>query len=786
MRAFWKLFALLLLLSMQYMHGQGVGTWKTYLSYHNTTAVAEANNVVYAVANGSLYSYGKEDQHLRFYSREEGLSDSDIAFIGYNPDVDKLLIVYDNENIDLLSESETYNLPYLLNSTNLQNKEVNSYAFYKEYAYLALQSGILVVDMRKNEIKDTYKLNRNIYATCVKGENLYAATEEGLLSVSMDDNLLDPNNWKPYTITTDLFEPSQIRKIALFQNSLCLFVKGKGVYYEDANRAIQPLCIDSYIQNMTVQNGKLLAYADATTYICYSLTSKIHASTGTIRDISSLKGTDTYWVAAGDNGLRGMKRKGTTNQMEVFVADLIAEEESPKRNLNAFMSFQHDQLLVAGGGRAGNRLNNPATFMTLNEEGKWQNFDESQISKEVNTSLQDVTSAVVDPNDPTHYYFSTWGEGVIELKAGKAVAIYNASNSPLGTATGGATSNDNWHYTRVEGLCYDSEGNLWMTNTAVNSCIYALKNDGKWANLNSTSYSPLFNQSVVDKILITGKGTKWVNILRAGGGSTVGIVAFDDRGTIDDPSDDIVNKFSSFNLNSPSGEAIPVNSYYCMAEDKNGQIWLGTDKGPIICPVPERAISDPDNIYCTRIVRSIQEDIPSYFMDNVPVTAIAVDGGNRKWLGTNGSGVFLVNEDGSETVEQFTTENSPLLSDNIQSIAINDQTGEVFFGTDRGIISYMSDASEGKADYSEVYAYPNPVRPEHPDKVTIVGLMADSNVKITDLSGNIIYQAKSAGGQLTWNCRGKGGSRVASGIYLVLASTPDAGESVVTKIMIVK
>ena len=178
--------------------------------------------------------------------------------------------------------------------------------------------------------------------------------------------------------------------------------------------------------------------------------------------------------------------------------------------------------------------------------------------------------------------------------------------------------------------------------------------------------------------------------------------------------------------------------------------------------------------------RPTRDDNTAYFLDGERVNAIAVDGGNQKWIATETSGVYLVNEDGSETLEHFSTDNSPLLSDKVNSIAIHSETGEVFFGTDKGICSYQGTATAGSADYNNVYAYPNPVRPTDPRRVTITGLMNDSNVKITDLAGNLLYQAKSLGGQLSWNCSG-----VKSGIYLVLAATEDGGEGVVTKIMIV-
>ena len=228
--------------------------------------------------------------------------------------------------------------------------------------------------------------------------------------------------------------------------------------------------------------------------------------------------------------------------------------------------------------------------------------------------------------------------------------------------------------------------------------------------------------------------------------------------------------------------SIHGTKFYCITEDLDGKIWIGSNSGPVICQSPNSAIN---NLTFSHIIREDDYQAPYYFLDGEQINAIAVDGGNRKWIGTAGSGIFLVSPDGSQTIHHFDMNNSPLYSNTIRSIAINNETGEVFIGTDKGLISFQSDATEASPSYSDVYAYPNPVRPEIDNQVVITGLMNNSNVKITDLSGNLIYQGISAGGQFVWNCRGRNGNRVATGIYLVLSSTPEAKESVVTKIAII-
>ena len=280
------LFYIALCTLWQTLFAQGLGTWTPYLSYYNTTQVTEANEVVYALASGSLYSYGKEDQSLKYYSRKNGLSDNNIATIQYNPTVHKLLIAYTNGNIDLLSENGVYNLPYLKNSTNIQDKTVNAILNYQEQAYLAMNFGIIVLNVAKNEVADTYRLNQAVRSVARQGETIYAATANGLLMASTTDNLLDATNWKAYPLQTELFDPALIRSIALFQNRLCLFVQGKGVYYEAEDHTVKPLCLDAALVGMTLQREQLLAYTNSHTYICTALDKQTKVATGITNGIA--------------------------------------------------------------------------------------------------------------------------------------------------------------------------------------------------------------------------------------------------------------------------------------------------------------------------------------------------------------------------------------------------------------------------------------------------------------------------------------------------------------------
>ena len=765
---------LLLCMTLHYMVAQkGVGQWSSYLSYYETKHVAEANNHVYAVANGSLYSYNKEDNSLAYYSRQTGLSDGDINHIAFNPDAGRLLITYTNGNIDLLDENGVYNISHLLDNSAVTNKTINSVCLYNEYAYLATDFGIIALNMDKKEIKDTYKLNEKVYSVCIDGENIYAATSAGLIYAPLGSNLLDYNEWKTYELPSSGFDTGSITGICFFKQSLCMLTSS-GIYYKGTDGTVRSLLGNSGLKGMVVDNGKLMTYTSSTLYIYSSITERETVNAGTVNGVSSLKDDGTYWIAAGTNGIKGVQKNN--GKYEVILENTNDDTAYPKRNYNYYMTTYNGKLLVIGGGRWTDRWNRPGTFMEY-EDNKWFNFDENKINRNsgANETNQfrrfwDYTGVAVDPKDPDRCFISSYGEGIVELKEKEPVQLYNHTNSTLDYIVAGGNP---YNYVRVGGVTFDDEGNLWMTNCEVESVLKVLKADGSWKSFSFDGYK---NVSMADKITITSNGYKWIN---SPYGSVRGIFVFDDKGTIDDEGDDEYHFYSMF---TDSNGNIDAGGYFCVTEDKEGQVWIGTNRGPIVCTNHK----DINNIRCTRIVRTNDDGESYYLLDGEQINSIAVDGGNRKWIATNTSGVFLVSEDGMETIANFTTSNSPLPSNQINSLAINQTTGEVFIGTEKGLVSYMGDATQGSEDYSDVYAYPNPVRPEHGDHVTIAGLMENSNVKITDIRGNIIYQGKSKGGTFTWDCCRKGGGRVATGVYLVLSATPEAKESVVTKIMVVK
>ncbi|MDR1456360.1 MAG: hypothetical protein LBJ01_11955, partial [Tannerella sp.] len=543
MRAPGMLFSLLLLFApCRPLSAQRTGEWRSWPATWETANVAETPRQVFAVANGTLYSYGKEDSRVTVYSKQSGLHDTDIQWIGYHAGAKTLLIIYRNGNIDLMTDEGFYNLPYLKNTTSIRDKEIYDIYFHDGNAYVAARFGIMVIQLDKREIAETYKLDMAVYGVCIQGETIFASTENGLLRASLSDNLPDIHNWNEQPLPAE-FDAGNIRQLCEFEGKLHFRINSSGVYRLEPGGEVNTLMRHAGLTGMKMIAGRLAAYTSSALYLFESSSRYETVSPGTVNDVAGLNGDGTYWLASGVDGLTALRRKAA-DEYETTVSGLNLE--GPKRNLAGFLKFHNGKLWIAGGGRSKTvRYRNPGTLMTF-QDGKWFNFDEATVNREVGYTCLDYTAVVIDPDDETHFFVGTCGEGVLEFKDNAFVQLYNHENSALQTGLPGSQGE---HYVRVQGFTYDRDKNLWMTNSEVRNGIVVRKADGTWISL----YYPGITQAYfVDQILITSKGHKWVNVPHSG--NSPGILVFDDRGTLDDVSDDVANYFPSFR--SASGSAV--------------------------------------------------------------------------------------------------------------------------------------------------------------------------------------------------------------------------------------
>ena len=439
----------------------------------------------------------------------------------------------------------------------------------------------------------------------------------------------------------------------------------------------------------------------------------------------------------------------------------------PKYNNFYCMRFVNN-LLYTCGGLWGHLVDagRPGTIQVLDKDN-WTIYDDS-IAAKTGIKYVDVNSVDIDPLDPNHV-FAGAKSGLYEFQNGKFIKHYNSENSLITSF-----NNTSKNYQLITSIKYDSDGNLWMLNSQSpsNQSLIEYTKEGKWVSHHKPE---LYNLGSMECLMQDSRGLLWfVNNHH----ELPSIYCYQ-------ASTDQLNKYSSF-VNEDGATLSPVFVRY-VTEDKNQDMWIGTNIGPLLL-YKKDITSDTPIFTQVKVPRNDGTNYADYLLSGVDISCIAIDGGNRKWFGTNGNGIYVISNDCLTQIYHFTTNNSNLLSNNIESIAINEQTGEVFVGTDKGLCSYMSDASSPNNEMTKdnVWAYPNPVKPDYTGLITITGLSFDADIKIVTTNGILVNQGRSNGGTYTWNGRDLKGQKVASGIYMVETATSDGSKGTVCKIAIVK
>lgn len=764
-KLFYSIFALLVAITTQAQ--QAIGSWRAHLSYHNATQAEPAGSQLYCLANGDLFSYDKEDTSIRTYYKSNPLSDTDISYIAYSAAYKTLIIAYSNANIDLLVNDENvYNLPDYLNKNMTQSKDIRHISFSDEYAYLSTSFGVIVINIKKKEISNAYILNKKVNACVVNNNRMYAATNEGLFTGLLTDNLLDVNNWKKAS-------EAIYSSLTIYNKELVGNITDQGIYLINKEDYSYSQLAGGYYTFLLSYADKLLAGNAQSLYLFDNLT-KRHYMDHNLDLLHLCYSNGIYWSSRGEKGLVGLKYNEASNQLEEVTSPIIPN--SPKRNLPYYMAFTNERLLITGGGQVGDRLNRPGTILML-DENTWSDFEETGISQQTGHEYKDITSLAQDPLDAEHHFASSAGEGIYEFRNQKFIKNYSMHNSPLESAVPGESAASS--YVRISGLRYDRNNNLWMLNSSPKNNIHVLKPTGEWVTLD---YREIGTPNNFEHTLFDKRGWLWAVSSWV---LSYGIFCVDTNRTLEDSSDDrhrYINRFMN-----QDGTLLEHTGIYCITEDKDENIWIGTGQGPIVINNPTKFFEEGFRCTQIKVPRNDGTNLADFLLANDIINDIAVDGANRKWIGTETNGLYLLSADGLETIHHFTAENSPLLSNSITGIAIHPRTGEVFIGTSKGLISYQSDATEAGESFSEdIYAYPNPVKPDYSGVITVTGLVRDSDVRITNVSGKLMYKGTSVGGQFTWDGRNEQGRRVSSGIYFVLAADAEGKEGVVTKIAFIQ
>lgn len=744
--------------------------WTIYAAYHDASKCVSVGSKIYVLNDGGLYSYDYEDMDVVTYDKSGVLSDNGIFDISYCSEEKTLVIVYNNGNIDLLyDDGSVYNMTDFKNKT-AGDKTINDIYVNGKNMYMSTNYGLLIVDIAERIFSKTYTLDYGINSVAVDGNFIYAATDNGVYKGNTADNLQDKSKWSVIT-------KNAIDEFIDFNGKL-YSLTSSGVFSIDKSTFAMTNISKFSATYWSICNDMLLL-SDASSLYSVGTDGKM-----TLLDGKGIRTADyagnTYWCACGTDGLKGMSLKD--GKFTENVSSVIPD--SPMRNYSYFLRMTpENRLLVAGGSFNYNGQSFPGTLMKY-ENQSWTCFDEETPIATVGKSLYvNVTDIAQDPNDCEHHFAGSASDGIFEFKDYKMVNHYDYRNSPLQSILP-SSSRPN-AYVWITGLEYDKDGNLWMLNNQTDTIVRILKNDGKWAAL---YYSEIKDIPTLDQVLFDNRGRAWINCRRTTNNPVnyAGVFCVDTKGTLENTADDsrkFITRFSN-----QDGVAYSPDLFNCIAEDLDGNIWFGTDKGPFVTYSPEDVFDNGFYFTQVKIPRNDGTNLADYLLSDVNITCITIDGGNRKWMGTSGNGVYLLSSDGIEMIEHFTTENSPLISDNIESIAIDGSTGEVFFGTDAGLVSYLGTATDPAGSLSDdnIKVYPNPVRPEYTGRIYITGLMRDTDVKIVSASGYLVNSGTSVGGEYTWDGKNKGGKRVASGVYYVLAADAEGNSGAVAKILVIR
>lgn len=739
--------------------------WKLHFSYQNPQEIIGTPSRIYALANGALFYVDRADDQMHYLSKASGLNGSTISHIAYDSRSEKLVIAYEDGRIDLLAEDGyVQQMPDLHMKASSVAIAFNAVVAGSRHTYMAMPFGILAINTTKAEISDTYYIGDEAASVEVlqiveQGDSLYAFTNGYLYAAALNDNLVDYHFWHKTALPG-----GTLTRAATFAGELHTLIDN--ILYRRHNGKWTK-AMSTKLQWIHESNGYLLTYVSGKGLYRITENYQLTGLTDRYQANDAVYTQGEYWMAETEMGLIRLSTSG----------DVYFHPNGPNSNFGYFLHSAHGRVYATVGGRWASQFNRLGK-VNIYDGQNWTGLAPYQIrSTADNIWVYDPVSIAVDNSDPEHFYIATYTAGVFEYTHGSITHYTDGVNgSTLRVAVDGYDINV---YTRTDGAVMDSLGNMWVLNaTDEGAPVHVVTPDHKWHKLS-------YRDGSHKLILTTPKGIwpdrrtgnrKWFIDQR----SSQGLILLDDGGTPVVNSDDRLLKRSEFY--DQQGKQVAPSYLYCVAQDHSNRLWVGTESGIFIIPA-ETDFFTSNTCYRIIIPRNDGTGLGDYLLGDEQINCMAVDGGNRMWIGTETSGLYLI-EDDTITVAHFTANNSMLPSDAIQSIAIVPTTGEVFVGTDKGIASYLSDASEPHEDMSQAYAFPNPVRPDYGGAISITGLMDNSEVNIVDAGGNLVCKTRSHGGTAVWDGRLPDGRRATSGVYTALCNT--SGGHTAVKILFIQ
>jgi hypothetical protein len=738
-----------------------IGQWREHLPFNNALAVGRSAGLVHCATPYGYFRYDEDGNAFQRRTKINGLTAVRVSGMVLEPGGDRVMLWYEDGNVDFLDGDRVTNLPDIQQSSVAGDKRIFGALWRGNRVYLATGLGIIVLDPDQNVVRDTWRPSSTgtdirVNALAADNDFLYAATTEGLRRGALSGNTLaDFRNWQ--TISGGGLSAGGCDDVVIAAGRLAVRRQDTVFIQRDASWDRR------YADGWTVLSmdagpaeillGETLGGRGRVTVLDTSGQVQTRLQTPSIslpRQVAH--DGDAFWVADQNNGLLRVEN----------AAEARVFPNSPINTASGAMNFAGSNLWVAAGAV------NEAWNYTFNPNGLYR-FD-NDFWTGVNLyvypqldSLLDMVDVVQDPVSGK-IYAGSFGGGLLEIDEGPSFRIFKQS-SGLQESIG-----DPGSY-RVGGMAFDVQGNLWIANYGAPQNLVMRKADGSWLRFGIPF---LHNENALGQVLIDGFGYKWMQSPKGNG-----VFCFDDNRTPENISDD---RWRYFRAGRGNGN-LPSAEVHCLAKDRDGLIWVGTAQGIAVI----QCLQDVFSGTCEAILPVVQQgNFAGFLFRDEQVRTIAVDGANRKWVGTR-NGVWLISADGQQVIARFTESNSPLLSNLVNRIAVDPGTGEVFISTFNGICSFRGTATAGGAASADsVLVFPNPVPPGYSGTIAIRGLPEDAWVKITETDGRLVYQARALGGQAVWDGRNYQGQRASSGVYLILVADRENREHLAAKIFFIR
>ena len=809
-----------------------VGQWNTHLSYNNATEMVQHNDLIYAGTESGLFEYNKNDNSITSYSTQNRLSSSNITSLAYYEAGETLLVGYDDGDFDLFKKNQTINLPYIKMANILSSKTISNIFVENDKAYLSCQFGLVIIDLINEEVIETcYFLSENgnaiVYETHVFDDEInapadtflsnkiFVATSAGLFYTDKNNNLVDPQNWRKDSKIS--FSQNEFKFVMDINEETVKYVKGYDLKEMGGKRLVIgtdlnytdfdiPWSVGSEFNLFEFNTSLYLNESPAESLNEFQVNSGVP---GKISDVSINSSLNKAVVLSSDNftdkiivldtcGSECLDPNSFVNVLSVNISDItdLNGDQVITNSILISSGYIDDKTIYLGSQNKGLMiLRNTGWGIEFNEDiipigplsnvpGKiakygsniifshgsltssWNNtYSAEEVSiyndflwsgteNIVDSNLYDITSVIGNQSNNEEFFVGTWNNGLVKFENNTISNIYNSENSTLESI-----SDEGW--VRIGGLTYDSNGYLWMTNSQAQRPLVSFKNN----SFESYPVPYISSSNMSGQIMFTNNNQFWIQIRNGG----IVVAQIEN------------NNVSATKISTSNGLA--SQTVNCFAEDNDGVVWVGTAQGLSVCYNTSTIIGGGTYSVDYILVETDDGYVERLF-ENTNILDIHVDPANRKWVGTNNNGVFLISEDGSEEIYHFTEQNSPLLNNRVSDIYIDTSSGEVFFSTDKGICSFRSDATRSEKSYNNVMVYPNPVYEDYNGEIVIAGLKNDTNVKISDIAGNIVYETYSNGGTATWNGKNFDGKKVKTGVYLFLCVDEIDKSGVTEKVLI--